>query len=26
VEDRYKAQGYDTQNGVHWSLTELNLQ
>ena len=26
VEDRFKAQGYDTQNSVHWSLAELNLQ
>jgi hypothetical protein len=26
VEDRYKAQGYDTQNGVHWALSNLNLQ
>ena len=26
VEDRYKAQGYDTQNGVHWPISVLNLQ
>lgn len=26
VEDRFKAQGYDTQNGVHWPLRALNLQ
>ena len=26
VEDRYKAEGYDTQNGVHWPLSALNLQ
>jgi hypothetical protein len=26
VEDRFKAEGYDTQNSVHWSLAELNLQ
>jgi hypothetical protein len=26
VEDRFKAEGYDTQNAVHWPLAELNLQ
>lgn len=26
VEDRFKAEGYDTQNGVHWPVTALNLQ
>jgi hypothetical protein len=26
VEDRYKAQGYDTQNGVHWPIKVLNLE
>jgi hypothetical protein len=26
VEDRYKAEGYDTQNGVHWPMAELGLQ
>jgi hypothetical protein len=26
VEDRYKAEGYDTQNAVHWPLAKLNLQ
>lgn len=26
VEDRFKAQGYDTQNAVHWPITSLNLQ
>ena len=26
VEDRFKAEGYDTQNSVHWPLSALNLQ
>jgi hypothetical protein len=26
VEDRFKAEGYDTQNAVHWPLADLNLQ
>ena len=26
VEDRFKAEGYDTQNAVHLPLAELNLQ
>ena len=26
VDDRFKAEGYDTQNAVHWPLSELNLQ
>ncbi|MDB6173843.1 MAG: chromosome condensation regulator [Chthoniobacteraceae bacterium] len=26
VEDRFKAQGYDTQNAVHWPLGALRLQ
>ena len=26
VEDRFKAEGYDTMNAVHWRLDELNLQ
>jgi hypothetical protein len=26
VEDRFKAEGYDTQNAVHWTLAEINLQ
>ena len=26
VEDRFKAEGYDTQNAVHWPLVELNLK
>jgi len=25
VEDRFKAEGYDTQNAVHWPLADLNL-
>lgn len=26
VEDRFRAEGYDTQNAVHWPLQALNLQ
>ena len=26
VEDRFKAEGYDTQNSVHWPLSALSLQ
>jgi hypothetical protein len=26
VEDLFKAEAYDTQNAVHWSLAEVNLQ
>lgn len=26
VEDRFKAEGYDTQNSIHWPLSALNLQ
>jgi hypothetical protein len=25
VEDRYEAQGYDTQNSLRWALASLNL-